>query len=255
MIVNLAGKKGLIIGIANEHSIAYGCAKKFREAGAELAITYLNEKSAVYVRPLAEQLQSPLILPCDVQQEEQIVATYNSILETWGKLDFLLHSIAFAPKEDLQNKLTACSKNGFITAMDISCYSLINLTRHAQPLMSDGGSILTVSYYGSQKVIANYSLMGIVKAALESTTRYLAYELGTANIRVNALSPGPIQTRAASGILNFHECLEQEVQKSPLHRLVNIDNVGNLAAFMASDAAGDITGQTLYIDAGYSIMG
>ena len=255
MIIDLGNKQGLVTGIANEHSIAYGCAKQFREANAELAITFLNVKAEPYVRPLAEQLKSPLILPCDVQQEEEISALFAAIEKKWGKLDFMLHSMAFAPKSDLEDRLVDCTKEGFLEAMDISCHSLIRLSKYAAPLMKNSGSILTMSYYGSQKVVLNYNLMGVVKAALEASVRYLAYDLGPSNIRVNAISPGPIQTRAASGIPNFYEYIKVEEERSPLHRLVDIKNVGNLAAFLVSDAAMDMTGQVYYVDSGYSIMG
>lgn len=254
MLIDLNGKLGLVVGIANEHSIAYGCAQKFRQAQAELVVTYLNEKAKPYVEPLAQQLQSPLFLPCDVQNKQELAAVFDNIHQKWGRLDFMLHSIAFCPKSDLQDRVVDCTKEGFLEAMDISCHSLIQMAKLAEPLMKQGGSILTMSYYGSQKVVENYNLMGIVKAALEAAVRYLAYELGKDNIRVNAISPGPIKTRAASGIKNFYEYIEKEKEKSPLHRLVDIENVGNLAAFLASDAAKDITGQVHYIDTGYSIM-
>jgi len=255
MIIDLTNKKGLVTGIANEHSIAYGCAEQFHEAKAELATTFLNDKAKPFMRPLALQLNSPLILPCDVQKEEEIIALFAAIEKKWGELDFLLHSMAFAPKAALKDPLIECSKEGFLEAMDISCYSLLRLSKYAAPLMKNGGSILTMTYYGSQKVILNYNLMGVVKAALEASVRYLAYELGPKNIRVNAISPGPIQTRAASGIPDFYEYIDAEKNRSPLHRLVDIKNVGNLAAFLVSDAAMDITGQVHYVDAGYSIMG
>lgn len=254
MLIDLDGKLGVVVGIANEHSIAYGCAEKFHLAKAELVVTYLNEKAKTYVEPLAEALQSPLFLPCDVQKKEELAMLFDSIQQKWGKLDFMLHSIAYCPKSDLQDRVVDCSQEGFLEAMAISCHSLIQMSKLAEPLMKQGGSILTMSYYGSQKVSKNYNLMGIVKAALEATVRYLAYELGKNNIRVNAISPGPIKTRAASGILNFYEYVEKGIEKSPLHRLVNIENVGNLATFLASDAAQDITGQVHYIDTGYSIM-
>lgn len=251
--MDLNGKTGLVVGIANENSIAYHCAKIFYEAGAKLAITYVNEKAEPYVRPLAQQLQASIILPCDVEQKEQLETVVDHIRKTWGKLDFLLHSIAFAPKQDLQGRVLDCSKEGFFKAMDISCYSLIQLSRLIEPLMNQNGSIITMSYYGSQKVVRNYNVMGIVKAALESATRYLAAELGP-KVRVNALSPGPIMTRAASGILDFNELLTEEVKKSALHRLVDTCSVGYMAAFLISEAAKDITGQVIYIDGGYSIM-
>ncbi len=255
MIVSLSNKQGLVTGIANEHSIAYGCAEKFVAADAELATTFLNSKTESFMRPLALKLKSSLILPCDVQQEEEIKALFATIQSKWGKLDFMLHSIAFAPKTDLNSKLIDCTKNGFLEAMDISCHSLIRLAKYAAPLMKNGGSILTMSYNGSQKVVLNYNVMGVVKAALEASVRYLAYELGPLNIRVNAISPGPIQTRAASGIPNFYEYIDLSKQRSPLHRQVDIEQVGNLAAFLVSDAAQDMTGQVYFVDSGYSIMG
>ncbi len=255
MIVDLKHKQGLVTGIANGHSIAYGCAEKFHEAGAELITTFLDAKTESFMRPLAVKLNASLILPCDVQKEEEIIALFEAIEKQWGKLDFMLHSMAFAPKIALNAKLIDCSKDGFLEAMDISCHSLIRLAKYAAPLLKDGGSILTMTYYGSQKVILNYNLMGVVKAALESSVRYLAYELGPQNIRVNALSPGPIQTRAASGIPNFYEYIDAHEKRSPLHRLVDIGNVGNLAAFLVSDAAKNMTGQVYFVDSGYSIMG
>lgn len=254
MLIDLKGKVGLVVGIANEHSIAYGCAKQFHSCGADLVITYQNVKSEHYVRPLGEILQSKLILSCDVERDESIEHVFNDISRIYGKLDFVLHSIAFAPKNDLQGRVTDCSREGFLKAMDISCYSLIKLAKHAEPLLKDGGSILTMSYYGGEKVIKHYNMMGIVKASLESTTRYLAYELGNTNIRVNSLSPGPIQTRAASGLESFNELLEDAKIKSPLHRLVDIDSVGHMAAFLVSDSAKNITGIVHFVDAGYSIV-
>lgn len=255
MLVDLNGKVGLVVGIANEHSIAYGCAKQFSAVGGELAITYLNDKAEPYVRPLAVTLNAGLIMPCDVEREAEVSAVFAAIKEKYGKLDFMLHSIAYAPLIDLHGSVVNCSKAGFLTAMDISCYSLLLMARCAKALMPDGGSILTVSYYGGEKVVEHYNVMGVVKAALESATRYLAYELGSSNIRVNAISPSPIKTRAASGIDDFNNLVAEGQKVSPLHKLVDIDNVGNLAAFLASPAACDITGQVYHIDAGYSIVG
>ena len=251
----LQGKKGLIVGIANEHSIAHGCAKALREAGAELAITYLNAKAEPYVRPLAEALESPIIVPCDVREPGQLEAVFATIRNNWGRLDFLLHSIAFAPKEDLHSRITDCSQTGFALAMDVSCHSFIRMARLAEPLMSEGGCLLTVTFYGSEKVVEEYNLMGPVKAALESSVRYLAAELGPKRIRVHALSPGPLKTRAASGIERFDELLERARARTPEHRLVSIDDVGNLAAFLVSDGAAALTGNIEYIDAGYHIVG
>jgi enoyl-[acyl-carrier protein] reductase I len=250
----LQGKKGLVIGIANEQSIAWGCAKAFHEAGADLAITYLNEKAEPYVRPLAEKLKANIIMPLDVQNDTQMNALFDAIKQNWGKLDFLLHAIAFAPKEDLQGRFIDCSRDGFLTAMDISCYSFIRLAHLAEPLMTDGGAILTTTYYGGEKVVEHYGLMGPVKAALEGTVKYLAAELGEKKIRVNALSPGPIATRAASGIHNFDELLQLARQKSPEHENIYIGSVGGYARFLVSDEAHLVTGNIAYIDAGFNIM-
>lgn len=251
----LSGKKGLVVGVANAQSIAWGCARAFNEAGAELAITYLNEKAESHVRPLAEQVKAPLILPLDVSSDEQLDAVFYAIRQHWGKLDFLLHAIAYAPKKDLQGRFTDTSRAGFLEAMDISCYSFIRMAHHAETLMKDGGCLLTTTYYGGEKVIPQYGLMGPVKSALDGTVLYLAAELGAKNIRVNALSPGPIATRAAGGIANFDELLELAKQKSPEHELVCTDCVGAYARFLVSDEARLVTGSTAYIDAGFNIMG
>ncbi len=251
----LEGKKGLVVGIANEHSIAWGCAKAFQAEGAELAVTYLNEKAKPHVQPLASQVNTPIFLPLDVQNEAQMAAVFDTIKRQWGKLDFLLHSIAFAPKEDLHGRVADCSRDGFLTAMDISCYSFIKMAHLAEPLMKAGGCLITTSYYGSQQVIEHYGVMGPVKAALEGTVKYLAHELGAGSIRVNALSPGPILTRAASGIAGFEELISEAKRKAPAHDIPTIEDVGAMAAFFASDDARHITGNISYIDCGYHIMG
>lgn len=250
----LSGKKGLVLGIANERSIAYGCARAFREAGAELAVTYLNEKAEPYVRPLAEALGAPVIVPCDVREAGQLEAVFARIADEWGRLDFVLHSIAFAPREDLHARVVDCSKEGFALAMDVSCHSFIRVARLAEPLMAEGGCLLTVTFYGSERVVDEYNLMGPVKAALESSVRYLAAELGRQNIRVHALSPGPLETRAASGIDRFDELLERARRRAPAERLVSIDDIGAVAAFLASDAARSLTGNIEYVDAGLHIV-
>ena len=247
-ILDLNGKKGLIVGIANEHSIAYGCARVFRNAGADLAITYAKAKSEPYVRPLAEHLGATIILPCDVLDELEMNVLFDTLLKEWGKLDFLLHSIAFAPKADLQGRVTDCSKEGFLMAMDISCHSFIRMAKLAEPLMSNGGSLLTVTYVGSEQVVNHYGLMGPVKAALESTVKYLAVELGDKNIRINALSPSAIATHAGSGIAHFDEMLEQTKENASLHRMVDLNDIGNMAAFLVSDLAKNITGGIHMID-------
>lgn len=251
----LQGRKGLVVGIANEHSIAYGCAEVFRREGAELAVTYLNAKAEPFVRPLAEALQSPIIAPCDVREDGQLEALFDRIAREWGRLDFVLHSIAYAPKEDLHARVIDCSQAGFNMAMDVSCHSFIRMARLAEPLMKDGGCLLTVTFYGSEKVVEEYNVMGPVKAALESSVRYMAAELGPKRIRVHALSPGPLKTRAASGIDRFDELMERTRARTPEHRLVDIADVGNVAAFLVSDGAAALTGNLEYIDAGYHIVG
>jgi enoyl-[acyl-carrier protein] reductase I len=254
-MAELKGKRGLVIGIANEHSLAYGCARQFRAAGAELAITYLNKKSEQYVRPLAEQLGSSIVLPCDVTLSGQLDAVYERIAKDWGRLDFVQHSIAYARKEDLHGRVVDCSEEGFAFAMCVSVHSFMKMAKHAEALMPDGGSLLAMSYYGAEKAVAHYNIMGPVKAALEAAVRYMAVELGPKRIRVNALSPGPVKTRAASGIEHFDELLDRAANQAPEHRLVSLDDVGAFAAFLVSDASQSITGNINYIDAGYHVVG
>ncbi|WP_448204924.1 enoyl-ACP reductase FabI [Azospirillum sp. sgz302134] len=253
-LISLEGKRGLVAGIANDQSIAYGCAKAFRELGAELAVTYLNEKAEPHVRPLAQQLGADLILPCDVRRDGDLERVFEAIRDRWGRLDFLLHSIAFAPREDLHARVVDCSKEGFSLAMEVSCHSFIRMAKLAEPLMTGGGCLMTVSFYGAEQVVEHYNMMGPVKAALESSVRYLAAELGAQKIRVNTLSPGALATRAASGIDRFDELLQRTAERAPTQRLVTVDDIGPTAAFLASDAAKQITGQTVYIDGGYHVM-
>jgi enoyl-[acyl-carrier protein] reductase I len=250
----LKGAKALVTGIANEHSIAYGCAKAFRELGADLAITYLNEKSRGYVEPLARELEAPLFMPLDVTLQEQTDAVFERIGKEWGGLDILVHSLAFAPKEDLQGGLLNCSAQGFGLAMDISCHSFIRLARASAPLMKNGGAMFTMSYYGANKVVPNYNVMGPVKAALEACARYLAYELGPQHIRVHAISPGPLLTRAGSGLKDFDRLLAEAAQRAPLGELVDIMDVGYTCAFLATPLAKRLSGETLYVDGGVNIM-
>lgn len=254
MNTTLQGKKGLVVGIANAQSIAWGCARAFRDAGAELAVTWFNDKARPHVEPLAQQLQAPIALPLDVEQPRQMEAVFAAIEQQWGRLDFVLHSIAFAPKSDLHGRVADSSREGFGRAMDISCHSFARMARLAEPLMKDGGSLMTMSYVGAEEVIPDYGLMGPVKAALEASVRYMAAELGPSGIRVNAVSPGPLATRAASGIPNFDALLDEAVRRAPLRRRVDIAEVGALCVFLASDAGKAMTGGTLYVDAGFHIL-
>jgi len=250
----LAGAKALVCGIANEHSIAYGCAKAFQELGAELAITYLNDKARPHVEPIAQALGAPIFMPLDVAKPGELEAVFERIEQTWGRLDILVHSLAWAPKDDLQGGLIDCSAQGFGQAMDVSCHSFIRMARLAAPLMKDGGTLFTMSYHGANKVVPNYNVMGPVKAALEASARYLAYELGPQRIRVHAISPGPLKTRAASGLKEFDLLLNEAVQRAPIGELVDIMDVGLTCAFLASPYARRLSGETLYIDGGVNIM-
>lgn len=255
MTNSLQGKKGLVVGIANDQSIAWGCARALRDAGVELALTWFNDKARPHVEPLAQKLQAAITLPLDVEQPGQMEAVFDAIAQRRGQLDFVLHSIAFAPKSDLHGRVADSSREGFARAMDISCHSFARMAHLAEPLMPRGGSLMTMSYVGAEEVIPGYGLMGPVKAALEASTRYLAAELGPKGIRVNAISPGPLATRAASGIPDFDTLLQEAVQRAPLRRLVDIDEIGALCTFLAGDGAKAITGSTLYVDAGYHILG
>jgi enoyl-[acyl-carrier protein] reductase I len=250
----LKDKKALVVGIANEHSIAYGCASAFHELGAELAITYLNEKAKPHVEPLARGLGAPIFMPLDVAKAGELEALFERVAKDWGRLDILVHSIAWAPKEDLQGGLLTCSAEGFGRAMDISCHSFIRMAKLAAPLMRDGGSLFAMSYHGAQKVVPNYNVMGPIKAALEAACRYLAYELGPKGIRVHPISPGPLKTRAASGLKDFDLLLNEAVEKAPVGELVDIMDVGFACAYLATPYARRITGGTVYVDGGVNIM-
>ena len=250
----LEGKKGLIVGIANDKSIAWGCARAFRALGAELAVTYLNDKAKKFVEPLARELKAPILMPLDVGQSGQMEAVFDRIKKEWGRLDFLVHSIAFSPKEALGGRVTDVTREGFLTTMDVSCWTFMRMAHLAEPLMKNGGTLFTMTYYGSQMVVKNYNIMGVAKAALESAVRYMAAELGPKGIRVHAISPGPLATRAASGIPEFDQLLDKARAKAPARSLVSIDDVGVATAFLAHDAAKLITGETLYVDGGYHIM-
>ena len=250
----LAGKKALVVGIANDQSIAYGCAKAFQALGAELAVTWLNERARPHVEPLAQELAAPITGALDVSVPGEMEAIFEQIGSKWGKLDILVHSIAFAPMDDLHGRVTDCSSNGFAMAMDVSCHSFIRMARLAAPLMTEGGAMFAMSYYGANRVVANYNLMGPIKAALEASCRYLAYELGPKGIRVHAISPGPLQTRAASGLKDFEHLLSEAAEKAPLGELADIMDVGFTCAYLATPFARRITGGTVYVDGGSNII-
>jgi len=250
----LTGSKALVVGVANQHSIAYGCAKAFRELGADLAITYVNEKTRTYVEPLAKELEAPIFMPLNVGTPGMLEAVFERITAEWGRLDIVLHSIAFAPREDLRGALIDCSAEGFKQAMDISCHSFVRMARLAAPLMKNGGTLFAMSYYGANKVVPSYNVMGPVKAALEACCRYLAYELGGKRIRVHAISPGPLKTRAASGLKDFELLLNEAAQRAPIGELVDIMDVGFACAYLATPYSRRISGATVYVDGGANIM-
>ena len=251
----MKGKKGLVLGVANKRSIAWGITQATVDAGAQVALTYQGERLESNVRSLAESLTDPLILPCDVTNDEEIAQLFDTIRREWGRLDFMVHSVAFAPKEALENKYVETGREAFKVAHDISAYSLVALAKHAQPLMAEGGSIMAMTYYGSEKVVPNYNVMGVAKAALEASVRYLADDLGPHGIRVNAVSAGPINTLAARGISGFTGMLKHHAEKAPLKRNVELEEVANAALFLLSSMSSGITGEVLYVDCGYHIMG
>jgi enoyl-[acyl-carrier protein] reductase I len=250
----LSGHKALVIGIANDQSIAYGCAKAFHAVGADVGITWLNERARPHVEPLAKDLEASITGPLDVSIPGQLEAIFDQVRTQWGRLDILVHSIAFAPKEDLQGGLLNCSADGFAKAMDISCHSFVRMAKLAAPLMTDGGAMFAMSYYGANRVVPNYNVMGPVKAALEACCRYLAYELGHKGIRVHAISPGPLKTRAASGLKDFEHLLNEAAEKAPLGELVDIMDVGFTCAYLSTFLAKRITGGTVYVDGGTNII-
>ncbi len=250
----MTGKRGIILGLANDMSIAWGIAQQLHKEGAELAFTYLNEALEKRVRPLAESLGSTLILPCDVASDEQIEAAFREVEKAWGGLDFVVHAVAFANRDDLKNPFSQTSRAGFALAMDISAYSLVAVTRCAVPLMTNGGSIVTLTYLGATRAVPNYNVMGVAKAALEASTRYLAAELGEKGIRVNAISAGPIRTLAASGIANFKAKIGLMDDNAPLRRTVTQDEVGKSALYFLSDLASGVTGEVHFVDAGFNFV-
>jgi enoyl-[acyl-carrier protein] reductase I len=250
----LDGKRGLIVGIANDQSIAWGCARAFHALGAELAVTYVSDKARPHVEPLSREVGAKIFMPLDVTQEGQMEVVFDRVAKEWGTLDFVIHSIAFAPRETLHGRVTDAPRDGFLKTMEVSCWSFLQMAHLAEPLMPKGGALFTMTYYGSQMVVENYNIMGVAKAALEAAVRYMAAELGPKGIRVHAISPGPLATRAASGIAEFDALLEKAKSEAPARRLVTIDDVGATCAFLALDAARQMTGQVIYVDGGYHII-
>jgi len=253
----LSGKRAIVFGIANKNSIAWGIAKALAEQGAELALTYQNEGFLKRVQPLAEEIGADLVLPCDITQDDQVDAVFEELEKQWGGLDVLVHSLAFAPKEELRGGYAeSTTHDGFMTAHEISSWSLTRLAQGAQPLMKDrDGSILTMSYLGAERVLPHYNVMGVAKASLEASVRYLAADLGTDGIRVNAISAGPIKTLASSGIGDMRLILQHNEERAPLRRNTTIEEVGNTAAFLASPLASGITGEVVHVDSGYHCIG
>ncbi|MFO0985959.1 MAG: enoyl-ACP reductase FabI [Alphaproteobacteria bacterium] len=251
----MAGKKGLIMGVANDRSIAWGIARMAAQHGAELAFTFQGEALERRVRPLAASVNSPLVLPCDVTDDKSLDATFAAIKEKWGRLDFVVHAIAFSDKEQLKGKYVATTRDNFARTMDISCFSFTDVCRRANALMDKGGSLVTLTYFGAERVMPHYNVMGVAKAALEASVRYLAADLGDRGIRVNAISAGPIKTLAASGIGDFRYILKWNEYNAPLRRNVSLEDVGGSALYLLSDLSGGVTGEVHHVDAGYHIVG
>jgi len=250
----LEGKKALLVGIANEHSIAYGCAAAFRELGAELAITYVKEKTKQYVEPLAKKFEAPIFMPLDVAKPGQLEAVFERSTKQWGRLDILVHAISGGPKAEMRGGLLNCSAEGFGHAMDVSCHSFVRMAKLAVPLMTDGGTMFAMSYLGANRVVPNYNIMGPIKAALEAVCRYLAYELGPKGIRVHAISPGPLKTRAGAALKDFDLLLNEAMRRAPVGEAVDIMDVGFACAYLATPYARRLTGGTTYVDGGVNIM-
>lgn len=251
----LAGKRALVLGVANDHSIAWAIARALHAQGVELALTHAGEPFERRVRPLAEELGVGLVLPCDVEDDHQLAALYESLRTRWPQLDILVHAIAFAQREDLKEDFSRTSRAGFRIALEVSAYSLVHLVRVLSPLLRSGSSVLTLTYFGAEKVVPNYNVMGVAKAALEACVRYLAAELGPRGIRVNAISAGPIRTLSAAGIAGFRDMLRHHAERAPLRRNVSAEEVASAALFLASDLASGITGEVLHVDGGYNIVG
>jgi enoyl-[acyl-carrier protein] reductase I len=254
-MINLAGKTAVVFGLANKRSIAWGIAQKLHEAGATLAICYQNERMKLEAQSLIDELPGASGFQCDVSSDAEVESLFAAFKEKFGKVDILVHAVAYAPAEDLRGSFTNTSREGFRIALDVSVYSLIAVTRAAAPLMTEGGSVMTLSFYAAEKVVPNYNVMAIAKAALECTVRYLAWDLGAKNIRVNAISAGPIKTLAARGVGAMGEMMKAHAERAPLHRNVDQSEVGGAALFLASDLSSAVTGETLYVDCGYNVMG
>ena len=251
----LSGKKAVVCGVANNKSIAYGIAKAFRDHGAELALSWPNEALRKRVDPIAEELGAAFTFPCDVTKDEELTAAAETVRSRWGKADILVHAVAFANRDDLQGRYIDTTRDGFALALDVSAFSLVALCRAFEPILNDDSSVLTLTYYGAQKHITNYNVMGVAKAALEASVRYLSYDLGARGIRINAISAGPIKTLAASGISGFGKILNHIEQYTPLKKNVTTDEVGNMAMFLASPLASGVTGDIVFVDAGYHTSG
>ncbi len=251
----MAGKRGIILGVANERSLAWHCAKYLYEQGADLAFTYQGEALEKRIMPLAEKVESEFVEMCDLGDDAQIDKVFDKLSKKWDKVDFLIHAVAFANKEDLEGHYLDTSREGFRLALDVSCYTLTAVANRVMPMMKEGGSIVTLSYYGAEKVVPRYNVMGVAKAALEASVMYLAADLGEKNVRVNAISAGPVKTLAAMGISGFREMLKVVEQKAPLKRNVEPDEVGKTALYLASDLSSGVTGEVIHVDCGYSILG
>jgi enoyl-[acyl-carrier protein] reductase I len=251
----MSGKRGLIMGVANDHSLAWGIAEHLSKAGAELAFTYQGEALLRRVEPLAQSIGSTLLLPCDVGNDEQIEASFKALSQKWAHIDFLVHAIGFSDKEELKGQYINTSRRNFLNTLDISCYSLTAISRYAAPLMTNGGSILTLTYYGSEKVMPHYNVMGVAKAALEASVRYLSVDLGGKNIRVNALSAGPARTLASSGIGDFRYILKWNMYNAPLKRNITLEDVGRAGLYLVSDLSSGVTGEVHHVDCGYHAIG
>jgi enoyl-[acyl-carrier protein] reductase I len=251
----LNGKRGLIMGVANDRSIAWGIAKAAHDAGAELAFTFQGEALEKRVRPLAASINSHLVLPCDVTSDDDIDRLFNELENTWGKLDFIVHAIAYSDKEELKGSYYSTTRDNFTRTMDISVYSLTAVTRRAEHMLNDGGSIITLTYYGAERVMPHYNVMGVAKAALEASVRYLSVDLGSRNIRVNSLSAGPVKTLAASGIGDFRYILKWNAYNAPLKRNVSLEDIGGAGVYLLSDLSSGVTGETHHVDCGYHVVG